>query len=135
MALPKTFTGGERLFAEDLNDNFNSLDSRATALESAGLVVETAGSDSVALNFADDRLVTREATGDITVTGASYTAGKSVTLRVVADASSRNISFPANWKFVSFKPTSIAASKTGILAATSFGVTDADVVAAWAVEA
>jgi hypothetical protein len=23
MALPKTFTGGERLFAQDLNDNFN----------------------------------------------------------------------------------------------------------------
>lgn len=23
MALPKTFTGGERLFADDLNDNFN----------------------------------------------------------------------------------------------------------------
>jgi len=26
MALPKTFTGGERLFAEDLNDNFEALD-------------------------------------------------------------------------------------------------------------
>ena len=23
MALPKVFTGGERLFADDLNDNFN----------------------------------------------------------------------------------------------------------------
>jgi hypothetical protein len=135
MALPKTFTGGERLFAEDLNDNFNDLDLRATALESAALIVETAGSDSVTLNFAEDRIVTRAAAGNITVTGASYTPGKSVTLRVVSGGSSRNISFPANWKFVSFKPTSIAASKTGILAVTSFGVTDADVVAAWAVEA
>jgi hypothetical protein len=142
MALPKTFTGGERLFAEDLNDNFNSLDSnfnsldsRTTALESAALIVETAGSNSITLNFSNDRLVTRQATGAIAVTGASYTAGKSVTLRIVAGASSRNISFPANWKFVSFKPTSIAASKTGILAVTSFGVTDADVVAAWAAEA
>jgi len=27
MALPKTFTGGERLFAADLNDNFNYLES------------------------------------------------------------------------------------------------------------
>ena len=28
MALPKTFTGGERLFAGDLNDNFEALDTR-----------------------------------------------------------------------------------------------------------
>ncbi len=31
MAVPKTFVGGERLFAEDLNNNFNDLDSRASA--------------------------------------------------------------------------------------------------------
>jgi hypothetical protein len=31
MALPKTFTGGERLFAEDLNDNFNYLESSKVA--------------------------------------------------------------------------------------------------------
>ena len=135
MALPKTFTGGERLFAQDLNDNFEDLDARATALESAALIVETAGSDSITLNFSEDRIVTRTATGNITITGASYTAGKSITLRVVGDGSSRTLSFPANWKFVSFKPTSIAANKTGVLAVTSFGVTDGDAVAAWAVEA
>jgi hypothetical protein len=33
MALPKTFTGGERLFAADLNDNFEALD---TAVAIAG---------------------------------------------------------------------------------------------------
>ena len=33
MALPKTFTGGERLYAEDLNDNFTNLDNRTVALE------------------------------------------------------------------------------------------------------
>jgi hypothetical protein len=31
MALPKTFTGGERLFASDLNDNFNHLQSSKVA--------------------------------------------------------------------------------------------------------
>ena len=34
MALPKTFTGGERLFADDLNDNFEDLDTRLVAAES-----------------------------------------------------------------------------------------------------
>jgi hypothetical protein len=31
MALPKTFTGGERLFAQDLNDNFQNLDTSKVA--------------------------------------------------------------------------------------------------------
>jgi ketosteroid isomerase-like protein len=34
MALPKTFTGGERLFAGDLNDNFEDLDTRTSTVES-----------------------------------------------------------------------------------------------------
>ena len=34
MALPKTFTGGERLFADDLNDNFEALDTRLGTAES-----------------------------------------------------------------------------------------------------
>jgi ketosteroid isomerase-like protein len=33
MALPKTFTGGERLFAGDLNDNFEALDTRTSTVE------------------------------------------------------------------------------------------------------
>jgi hypothetical protein len=33
MALPKTFTGGERLFAGDLNDNFEALDTRLVTAE------------------------------------------------------------------------------------------------------
>lgn len=31
MALPKTFTGGERLFASDLNDNFQDLENAKVA--------------------------------------------------------------------------------------------------------
>lgn len=33
MALPKTFTGGERLFAADLNDNFEALDAAVAAVQ------------------------------------------------------------------------------------------------------
>jgi hypothetical protein len=134
MALPKTFTGGERLFAADLNDNFDYLDGRTTALENAAISVETAPSDTVTLNFSEDRLVTRVPAGNLTVSGASYTAGKSVTLRVANGGTGRDISFPAGWRFVSFKPSSIAANKTGVLAVTSFGTSEADCVAAWAVE-
>lgn len=135
MALPKTFTGGERLFAGDLNDNFNDLDGRTVTLEEAGLIVETAGSNAVNLDFSADRLVNRVPTGTVAVTGSNYTAGKSVTLRISNGGTNRNITFPANWKFVSFKPTSIAANKTGVLAVTSFGTAEADCVAAFAAEA
>jgi hypothetical protein len=135
MALPKTFAGGERLFAADLNDNFDDLDGRTTALESATLAVTTAGSNAIALDFTNDGLVNRTANGDVTFTGTSYTAGKSVTVRVVASGADRNLSFPADWKFVSFKPTSIANNKTGVLAVTCFSNNAADAVAAWAAEA
>lgn len=50
MALPKTFTGGERLFAGDLNDNFNDLDTRD------GLSVKS--------NDVDDVVVLTQATYD-----------------------------------------------------------------------
>lgn len=134
MALPKTWTGGERLYAEDLNSNFENLDGRATALENATLAVDTAASNTVNLDFSSDRLVKRAANGNITFTGSSYTAGKSVTVRVVCDGTARNVSFPADWKFVSIKPTQLAANKTAVLATTCFGAAASDVVAAWAFE-
>lgn len=141
MALPKTFTSGERLYAEDLNGNFNNLDSRLAtaetdidALEAATLAVDTASSDTVNLNFSADRLVKRAVAGNVTFTGSNYTAGKSVTVRLVGDGSSRDLSFPADWKFVSIKPTALAANKTGVLATTCFGSAASDVVAAWAFE-
>ena len=33
MAVPKTFTGGERLFAADLNDNFEALDTAVATIQ------------------------------------------------------------------------------------------------------
>ena len=120
---------------ESLEGQVTSLDSRTSALEAATLIVETAESDSVVLNFSEDRIVTRSASGAVSVTGSGYTAGKSVTLRVVPGASARSITFPSGWKFVSFKPTEVSANKVGVLAATSFGNTESDVIAAWASEA
>ena len=73
-------------------------------------------------------------TGDITFVGSNLVAGRSVTARIVNGATLRTLAFPAGWVFVGAKPADIAASKTGILTATAFGTTDADVVAAWAVE-
>ena len=39
MSLPKTFTAGERLFASDLNDNFEDLDTSKVSSEDVDDIV------------------------------------------------------------------------------------------------
>lgn len=96
-------------------------------------VLATTG--NVAINFALTAYFTQAAlTGSIIYTALNYEIGKTVTVKVTGSAStSRTLTFPTGWVFVGAKPTSIAAGKTGILTVTSFGTTEADCVAAWAV--
>jgi uncharacterized protein YjiK len=86
------------------------------------------------LDFALNSLTTVTLAGNVTFTTSNLAAGRSVTVRVISDASLRTFAFPG-WVFIgAAAPASIAASKTGVLTLTSFGTTDADVVAAWAVQ-
>jgi hypothetical protein len=95
----------------------------------------TLNSDSIALNFsAETGLYTRSAAGTVTFTASNYRAGAIKTVRIVPGASNRTLNFPANWVFVGTKPATVLANKTGILTVTSFGTTEADCVAAWAVQ-
>ena len=61
-------------------------------------------------------------------------AGLAVVVRIIGDGSIRNLTFNASWKFVGPKPTTLAANKIGVLSLTSFGTTDANVVAAYSAE-
>jgi len=101
----------------------------------SGPVFTVADTNNVNLAFDADRLITRTATGNVVFSGSNYSTGTSVSVRIVPGTSSRTLTFPAGWKFVSFKPASIPANKSAILAVTSFGTSEADCVAAWAVEA
>ena len=97
MALPKTFTGGERLFADDLNDNFEALDTRLGTAES--------DIDTNALNLAkasnltsgvlsDDRLGTVSASklsGKVPEANLSYVRGEAST----SDTDGITVTFPA----------------------------------------
>ena len=121
----------------------NTLLSAKAPIDASGYVTATnykvtvvsESSDTVALDFSTDGgLSTRTATGTVTFTGANYTAGSTITARVIAGGSSRTLAFPASWVFVGSKPTSIAASKSGILTVTSFGTTEADCIASWVVQ-
>ncbi len=71
--------------------------------------------------------------GNVTFTTSNGAAGRALTLRIIADGSTRNLTFPA-WVFLGDAPTDIAASKTGVLSLASWGTTDGAIVAAYAVE-
>ena len=74
MALPKTFTGGERLFAADLNSNFENLDARTVGAEfdidTLQSDVTSLGSRTTALENADPLVFNTRTV--ITATDASW---------------------------------------------------------------
>jgi hypothetical protein len=86
------------------------------------------------IDFTSEGYLTHSITGDITYTASNYAEGKSLTIRITSDGTARNLAFPSSWVFVGSKPTSIAASKVAILSVTSFGATEANTVAAYAVQ-
>ncbi len=93
---------------------------------------------SVALDFAslDAQYRTISLIGNLELTTASGSLanGRTLVLRLVNDATQRTLTFPTDWKFLGTKPANIAASKVGVLSLTAFGATNADVVAAYAVQ-
>jgi hypothetical protein len=71
-----------------------------------------------------------------TFTTANLGNGRSASVRVVCDGTTRNLFFPAGWTWLGsgVPPTSLAANDVGYLSITAYGATDADVVAAWSYE-
>jgi hypothetical protein len=92
-----------------------------------------AGSVEIDFDLAYNRTITLDQA--TTFTTVNLGAGKEVCVKVLCDGTGRNLTFPADWKFVGTKPTSIAASKTGILSLKAYSAADTGVVAAWGVEA
>lgn len=77
--------------------------------------------------------------GNITFATQKHAPGRAIVVRArnTSGVTARNLTFPPSWIFLgpSGKPSTIAPSRTGILSITSFGTSDADVIAAWAVQA
>jgi len=99
-------------------------------------VASLATSGTIDLDFSAEGYKTMaNITGTTTFTASNYAAGRTVTVRIINGSLSttRTINFPAGWVFVGAKPANVAATLTGILTITSFGTTEADCVAAWAV--
>lgn len=141
--LASNLTGGT--YSGALNSTTGTVQ---TLTSSTATVSEIATSKNIAINvatlstssgtqlldFTSQGYLTHAITGNITYTAQNYAEGKSLTIRITSDGTARNLTFPTSWVFVGAKPTSIAASKVGILSVTSFGATEANSVAAYAVQ-
>lgn len=91
--------------------------------------VSTSGTD---IDFTEDELQTISISANTTFTTTNRVLGKSKTLKITTDGTLRTFTFPG-WDWVSVIPANQAASKDGYLTLTSYGTTDADIVAAYQV--
>ena len=90
---------------------------------------------SVDVSMISEGLRTVTMTGNITFSLTNKAAGRAVTVRVINDSpATNNLTFNANWRFVTTKPATIAPNKLGLLKLTAYGTADTDVVAEWLVE-
>jgi hypothetical protein len=80
------------------------------------------------------RVDTITLTGPLTFTTSNLANGRVTGLRLIPGASERDLTFPADWKFVSAKPASLPADKIARLTIEVHGTTNADVVAAIAIQ-
>ena len=89
---------------------------------------------TVVVDFTTDKYWSLSLTGNVVFQGTNQSAVRSSTVVVKSDSSIRTLTFPS-WVFLGAGvPTSIAASKTGVLTVTAFGTSASDVIAAYAVQ-
>lgn len=90
----------------------------------------------VTLDFSarDKQMATISLTGNLELLTSNLANAREVRLRLVCDGTQRTLTFPTDWKFVGTKPANIAASKVAVLSLAAFGTTNADVIAAYAVQ-
>jgi len=71
-------------------------------------------------------------TGTTTFTTSNLGVGRSVTVRLVAGAAQRTVTFPAGWSWLGGAiPAAVPANKVALLSFVAYGPENTDVVAAW----
>ena len=126
-----TFTGTVTTAAVDVaGNNIDNIQNLIHDISATGLDID----------FSEDQLQTYPTlTGNVTFTTfQNIVAGKSKTIRLLADSTDRECTFPSGIKWVGTAPTSnvhtVTASKYAIITFTSFGTTEAEIIGAFAVE-
>jgi hypothetical protein len=92
-------------------------------------------SSTLDVDFSLAGLRTLTLTGDTIFSGSNGAAGRSVAVRMTASGADCLLTFPGAWVFVgAAAPSALADGKTAVLSLTSFGTTDAEVIAAYAAQ-
>ena len=121
-------TDSRPYFLDDGGQAFNlTLDRFNTLTPAASVAIDTSPAlpvfNSLALNQ------------NTTFTTSNLGNGRSASVRVICDGTTRTLTFPGTWTWLgSGPPSSLAANDVGYLSITAYGATDADVVAAWSYE-
>ena len=119
---------------------YKPLDMSGTDIDNVQNVIHDISATGLDIDFSEDQLQTYPTlTGNVTFTTfQNIVAGKSKTIRLLADATDRECTFPSGIKWVGTAPTSnvhtVTASKYAIITFTSFGTTEAEIIGAFAVE-
>jgi hypothetical protein len=72
--------------------------------------------------------------GNVIFTTSNLALGKITTIRIAADSTARNFTFPSGWRFMGIKPNSLGAGKIALLNLVFFGDQNSDCVASYASE-
>lgn len=108
---------------------------RVTALENANEVT-VATVNTIVLDFTSgDWLLSRTVTGNIEFSVFAYQTGAERTIRLVGDATARDLTFPAGWRFLGSEPSQLGVNEVGVLNLRCFGSNEANCVAQWGVSA
>jgi len=111
------------------------IDINGNNIDNVQNIIHDVSATATTLNFSDDQLQTHSTNTTLTLYTTNLAIGRSKTVKILNTTSgTHTLNFPTNWTFVGAKPADIAGNKTAILTVTSFGTTDADCVAAYAVE-
>ena len=124
-------------FSSTLNMGGNNIDSVKNIDHNVSAITHSAS--NTILNFALDQVQYLSVNANTTFTTSNILAGKSKTIKIIADGTDRVLTFPAAFRWVGTAPTSnthtITASKLAVLTMTCFAdASDANVLCAFALE-
>jgi hypothetical protein len=94
--------------------------------------------NSQVINFDGKAFQSLSLTGDLSLSTTNRCVDtnkiKSTTVRIIGDTVDRNLTFSSSIKFIGDTPLKLRANKVGVLSLNSFGINEADTVAAYRAE-
>ena len=116
-------------WTDDTGQSYNlTLDRFNTLAPAASVAIDTSPALPVFNSLSLDQ--------NTTFTTSNLGNGRSASVRVICDGTTRTLTWPAGWTWLGsgVPPASLAAGDVGYLSITAYGAADTDVVAAWSYE-